>query len=390
MTIDFDPWGKEDAAPDLLAGLRTGDWLDAQDFPPLSWIVPDLIPEGMSMLIGGPKIGKSWLSLGIALAVAAGGRALGTVSVGKPRPVLLLALEDGDRRLQDRARELLAGEPIPPLLSYMTRIEPGMVVDTIEAWLETLEPDAEPLVILDTLGKVMPMAAAGESPYQRDYRISGRLKRIADDRPGMALLVLHHDRKAQSEDFVDGVSGTNGIAGAADTIIVIARARTEERGLFKVTGRDVIEREYAVEITGGSWRLTGESLAEAASAAQTVRATADLGDRSAEIVRYVATQPDGVRAAQVGEALDMPTDDARRYLSRLHDAGKVGKPSRGLYTPVLSVPSVLFDGEESPEQDRQDTQDTRTCTVCSFPLHPALAAAGDDTHPTCMGEGRSS
>jgi len=83
----------------LLANLRTGDWLDAQDFPPLSWVVPDLIPEGMSMLVGGPKIGKSFLSLSIALAVASGGRALGSVDVGKPRPVLLLALEDGERRL---------------------------------------------------------------------------------------------------------------------------------------------------------------------------------------------------------------------------------------------------------------------------------------------------
>ena len=78
----------------------------------------------------------------------------------------------------------------------------------------------------------MPPALPGESPYMRDYKVAGRLKRICDDRPGRALLVLHHDRKAQSDDFVDGVSGTNGIAGAVDTIIVIARARNESQGLF--------------------------------------------------------------------------------------------------------------------------------------------------------------
>jgi hypothetical protein len=342
---------------DLLAGLRSGSWLDAQEFPPLAWVVPGLLPEGFSLLVGGPKIGKSWLSLDVALAVASGGCALGRLGVER-RPVLLLALEDGDRRLQDRARELLAGDPIPADLHYMTRIVPGSVVTTIETWLERL-PDGcpEPLVILDTLGKVMPLAAPGESAYQRDYRVAGRLKQLCDSRPGMALLVLHHDRKATTEDFVDGVSGTNGIAGAADTVLVITRPRTEEHGLFKVTGRDVVEAEYAVTVSGGRWRLGGADLDTAALAAQTARVTANLADRSAEIVRYVAHHVDGVRAADVAEHLDdLNPKDAAQYLTRLHAAGKLNRPERGLYTPVVSVVSVVT--QDSLTYDTNDTYDT--------------------------------
>ncbi len=341
------------------------------------------------MLVGGPKIGKSWLSLGIALAVASGGRVLGRIGVGNARPVLLLALEDGDRRLQDRARELLDDDPIPPLLSYMTRIEPNSVVKTVEAWLETVDVDAQPLVILDTLGRVMPPALMGESPYQRDYKVAGRLKRICDDRPGMALLVLHHDRKAQSDDFVDGVSGTNGIAGAVDTILVIARARNESQGLFKVTGRDVAEREYAVSVDGGKWTLIGGSLNAAATTAQTIRATTNLSDRSAEIVRFAARNPNGVRAADVAEAIDIPRDEAGVYLRRLTEAGKLRKPARGLYTPVLSVLSVLSDEEEPPEQNTKNTKNSigrEACSVCGFPLAAALVAAGETTHATCGDE----
>src|SRR5215203_6519675 len=111
----------------LLTGLRTGDWLDAQVFPPLNYVVPGLLPEGLTLLVGAPKIGKSWLSLATALAAATGGRALGHIKVD-PRPVLLLALEDGDRRLQDRIRKLIPGAPIPPQLQYMTRTQPGQVV----------------------------------------------------------------------------------------------------------------------------------------------------------------------------------------------------------------------------------------------------------------------
>ena len=97
---------------DILAGMRNGAWLDAQVFPPLEYVVPALITEGAGILIGPPKLGKSWLVANFGLACAAGGSALGRIRV-TPRPVLYLALEDGERRLQSRFRTITCGEPIP-------------------------------------------------------------------------------------------------------------------------------------------------------------------------------------------------------------------------------------------------------------------------------------
>jgi hypothetical protein len=349
--------GQQDSAEvDLLAGLRDGAWLDVQDFPPLTYAVPGLIPEGSVLLIGAPKIGKSWLVLTIALAAASGGRALG-IKVD-PRPSLYLALEDGDRRMQDRCRRLLATGPIPAAFHYLTRAEPGRVIDTVAAWLQR-QHDAAPLVILDTLGKVMPPAQAGESAYQRDYRIGGWLRQLADSQPGMTMLTNHHDRKAESGDFVDQVSGTNGLAGAADTIIVITRDRNESGGLLKVTGRDVPEGEYAVCFEEGHrWRLDGDDLAEAAKRARDLRATAGLGDRSADVVRYVGEHPDGVTAGDVAEALDMERNAARVYLSRLVDAGRLNRPRRGTYTPVASVASVASEEGDPPGTQQRNTRNT--------------------------------
>lgn len=345
------------AKVDLLAGLRSGDWLDAQDFPSLRWVLPGLLPEGLALLVGGPKIGKSHLSLDVSLAVAEGGCALGSVEVGDPRPVLLLALEDGDRRLQERARRLLDGRPIPRRLAYMTRVEPGLVVETIAAWLGRV--DGEPLVVLDTLGKVMHPGKAGESAYVRDYKMTGALKRITDDRPGMCLLALHHDRKAESADFVDGVSGTNGIAGAADSVLMLTRSRVDTSGLLSVTGRDVPEAEYAVSMTGGRWSLTGDGLAAAAAAAETARATAALGDRSAVVVRFVSDHPEGVRAAEVAEVIGTDADTAGRYLRRLAGGGRVVKVDRGLYVPVSAV-SEVSGSDTDAEPDTSDRPDTDT------------------------------
>src|SRR5512132_263102 len=326
----------------LLATLRDGAWLDTQVFPPLSYAVPGLIPEGSVLLVGAPKIGKSWLALSVGLAASDGGKALG-IDIPK-RPVLYAALEDGDRRLQERCRRLLADDPIPPEFQYLTRIEPGRIGDTIAAWMHWHQ-EPPPLVILDTLGKVLPPALPSETSYQRDYRVGSALKRIVDTSPGATLLVNHHQRKAGAADFVDAVSGTAGLAGAADTIIVLSRDRQEASGLLKVTGRDVAEGEYAVTFKDGAvWELDGRDLEVAREKAQkvraTTRATAAAGDRMLDVVLYAYEHPDGVRRGDVAKALKLEPSVAGVYLARAVDTGRLQRAERGLYTPVTSVTSL--------------------------------------------------
>ena len=225
---------------ELLAGVHDGSWLDEQEFAALRYAIDGLIPEGLTILVARPpKAGKSWLILDLLLAASCGGTALGHIKAMPPRRVLYLALEDGDRRMQDRCRKLLAGGAIPALFSYKTRIVPGSVLATVTAWMRRY-PDTA-LVVIDTLGKVMPPSLIGESSYQRDYRVGSALKELADTNPGLAVVILHHDRKATADDFVDSVSATHGLAGAADTIVVLARKRQATEGSLKVTGRDVPE-----------------------------------------------------------------------------------------------------------------------------------------------------
>lgn len=324
--------------------VRTGTWLDEQTFPPLAFAVPGIVPEGFGLLVGPPKAGKSWAALAIGLAVASGGHALGKIPVGHARPVLYLALEDGDRRLQDRCRMLLDDEPIPALLEYATRADSGNAIQLVKAWLERnseRNSETRPLVLIDTLGKVAPPPTPGESAYARDYRIGGRIKALADDHAGSTVLVVHHDRKAGGDDFVDAVSGTHGLAGSADFVIVLDRKRQESAGVLKVTGRDVMEAEYAVSLSDhGRWTLVGDSLVEAAAEAVTVKATAGVGDSLAEIIRYVSSHPQGTRPRDLADALGIDPDQARVYLSRAANAGRIDKLGRGIYIPVSSVTSV--------------------------------------------------
>ncbi len=78
--------------------------LMAQDIPPVRWILPGILPEGLTILAGKPKMGKSWLALDLSVAVATGGKVLGLQV--EQAGVLYLALEDTKRRLQDRLKIL--------------------------------------------------------------------------------------------------------------------------------------------------------------------------------------------------------------------------------------------------------------------------------------------
>jgi len=338
---------------DALPGVRDGRWLRAQRFDPLRFAVPGLIPEGFTLLIGPPKAGKSWLLLDMLLAVAAGGRALGTIPTGPPRRVLYLALEDGDRRMQSRCAHLLGalGE-IPDLFTYATIVAPGAAAALIESYLDRY-PDTA-LVVVDTLGKVMPPAAQGESAYQRDYRVGSALKRLSERRSGLAVVVAHHDRKAGADDFVDAVSGTHGLAGAADTVVVLDRKRQATDALLKITGRDVAEEIYALRVRDGmAWTLDGADLPAAAAAAHRRQDGGALGDRSNDILDFIRRHADGISAAKVEAEFGEGT---RRYLARLFDAGRLVKPRRGVYAlpPTASQPS--------------QRPNTATCDDCGWPV----------------------
>lgn len=321
---------------ELWARLRTGDWLDRQNFPPLQWAVPGIIPEGFGLLVGGPKVGKSWLALSILLAIARGTEALGAVDPGNARPVLYMALEDGDRRMKRRAKHLAHGADLPANLAYITDARPTEVTGFIRDWL-SVHGSSGTVVILDTLGKVMPPAHAGESAYARDYRVGSELKAAIDDYPGSTLLAVHHTRKQASEDFMESVSGTNGLNGAADFTIVLARSRNSENGTLQVTGRDVDENVYGVTNNDGHWSMIGGDLESAARAAGDVEARDGLADLSQQVLNLVNEAPDGITAKTVAAmvpGLNGDNNAAGVYLRRLVDSERIRKDGRGKFAPI--------------------------------------------------------
>ena len=199
--------------------------------PPL---IDGLLYPGIYLLVGAPKIGKSFLVAQLAFHVSTG-TPLWDYSVRKGT-VLYLALEDDNRRLQSRMYQMFDMAIADQLYFATNARQIGKGLDEqLERFLKE-HPDTK-LVIIDTLYKVREIDGEAYS-YASDYDIITRLKSFADCH-GLCLILVHHTRKQKSADAFDMISGTNGLLGAADGAFLLSKPeRTANEATLDVTGRD--------------------------------------------------------------------------------------------------------------------------------------------------------
>ncbi|HMN14514.1 MAG TPA: AAA family ATPase, partial [Bellilinea sp.] len=206
---------------------------------PLKFIVSKLIPQGLHILAGSPKIGKSWLALWICLQVAKGEKVWGLETLKSE--VLYLCLEDSFSRIQSRLFEIT--DDAPPNLHFA--IMSDAIGNGLEIQIENFlkEHPSTGLIVIDTLQKVRKTVSSNVNPYATDYDDINSLKQIAD-RNKLAMVLVHHLRKATDSDPLNMISGTTGIAGGADTNFVLQKdKRIDNTAKLICTGRDIEDRE---------------------------------------------------------------------------------------------------------------------------------------------------
>lgn len=232
--------------------------LQEKDLQPVRWIVQDLIPAGLTIFASPPKSGKSWAAMDLCLSTATGGSFLGYRCYKSG--VLYLALEDGERRLKSRMKKILGSASAPPGFDFTT-MAPTLSTGLIDALEEYMKQHPETgLIIVDTLQKVRDVGGS-KDVYGRDYQDIGVLKRFADAH-NIALLLIHHLRKMGDNDPFARISGTNGLSGAADTMMVLTKEnRSSDTSALSITGRDVEQADLAVKFNKSSclWENLGDA-----------------------------------------------------------------------------------------------------------------------------------
>ena len=241
------------ASPQTITALE----LMSRNIPPQNWIIYGLLTEGVTLFCGKPKSGKSWLALAIALATAIGGSVLG-IFAAQFGEALYLALEDSPRRLQDRLRPLLDGDAPAGLhlINDWQRLDQGGL-EALDDWL-TQHP-AVRIVIIDTLQKVRPPQKPNANIYAEDYAAVAGLKALAE-KHNVAIVLVHHLRKAKAIDPLDAVSGSTGLTGVVDAIWVLDRTRGSPNANLLVTGRDIEEQTLRLTWDAETTRWTADGV----------------------------------------------------------------------------------------------------------------------------------
>ena len=213
------------------------DTLLSTPLPVTKFIVEGLLPEGLHILAGSPKVGKSWLALWICFQVSKGEPVWGlTTTAGT---VLYLCLEDSYTRIQNRLFQLTDDAPNTLHFANLS----GSIGDGLENQISSFlsEHTDTNLIVIDTLQKIRDIIPDSNS-YASDYRDLSSLKNLAESHH-IAILLIHHLRKMKDDDPMNMISGTTGLSGAADSNFVLTRKdRNSPQAELHCTGRDIESR----------------------------------------------------------------------------------------------------------------------------------------------------
>ncbi|HEY8594562.1 MAG TPA: AAA family ATPase [Devosiaceae bacterium] len=292
----------------------TANDLQAMDFPPLEFFVDGLITEGLTLLAGKPKMGKSWMALDLAMSVAIGSEALGERAC-KKGTTLYCALEDNQRRLQRRMRHVYGDQIEWPtnfhFTTQMSKFDQGGL-EQLEQWIEDHQPS---LVIIDTLVCIRPKSNK-DNGYDADYGALAPLQKLAGEY-GIAIVVIHHLRKMSGDDPLDKVSGTTGLTGAADSILVLDR-QSHGTTLYG-RGREMDDIDITMELQEGLWQILGDS------------DSVKISSERKAIIEFLQNTDEAVGPKAIAEALGQQEPNVRQLLTSMAKDGEVKKEGRGQY-----------------------------------------------------------
>lgn len=223
--------------------LKKAETLMGKDLPePKVFIGVDeelpLLLEGTCILSAKPKLGKSWLALGMCLAVANGTDFLGYKT--RKCSTLYLDLETSEVLQQKRLKKALKGNKVPGnfyLETETNTLNEGFV-DQIEAYLKE-DPDIG-VVVIDVFQIIRtPAKGIKESEYEHAYRDITPLNELAQ-KYHISIILVCHDRKAvDPDDPFSNILGSTGLQGAATQMIVMFRKKKDDPIHISVKGKTI-------------------------------------------------------------------------------------------------------------------------------------------------------
>ena len=222
-------------------------------------LIDGVLSDGLAIMAGDSKIGKSWMVLWMCLQISKGEPVWGLPT--RKTDVVYLALEDREWRVQQRMQDLTDTPPDNLHFGFSC----GQLGAELESQIEDVLKDypSTGLLFIDTLQMVRDNVSAKVNAYAQDYKDLSSLKKIADNH-GICIFVVHHTRKERDGgNIFNDMTGSTGIMGVADTGMILRKEdRFGDNATLCITGRDVEEKKLKMQMCGVKWEITEELSAD--------------------------------------------------------------------------------------------------------------------------------
>ena len=233
-----------------------GETLMDMRLEPVRYCIEGVLSQGVAMICGSPKIGKSWMMLDWTIRIAKGEDVWNFKTT--KGATLYLCLEDNWNRVQSRLFEVTDEAPNNAYFAISScSLADGLekqITDFVTEHKDTV------LVIIDTFQMIRNRDK--DVSYANDYQEIERLKALAD-KLKITILLVHHLRKQSDSDPLNKISGTTGISGALDTTLILDRSnRNKNNATLTCTGRDIESRELELTFSADThtWELLSDSI----------------------------------------------------------------------------------------------------------------------------------
>jgi RecA-family ATPase len=300
----------------IVTKLISASELMTKEIPPINWIVPGLLPEGLSILAGKPKSGKSLFALNLAISVSTGSSFLSNFKSNR-NSVLYVAYEDNERRIKDRLSDMLSESNSETDLSQLFFFDDFKYQKLDIQGFEQLKNivDENPtikLIIIDTLGSAV--SGSGKNlgmSYLEDYDLWSKFQKFALNKR-LSFLFIHHTRKMKADYVFDEISGTRGLTGAAGVNIVLESK--PNISYLHTQGRDIEESKYEIKLDKDTltWQYIGE------------KSGLTISPERQEIINLLSDIPGNeLKAKEISEKLSKDSESTRQLLSSMKHSGEL-------------------------------------------------------------------
>ena len=295
-----EPFATAASLRDVCPSVMTASELMTLEIPEVKWVIPKLIPAGLALLAGPPKVGKSYLQLKLGKDIINGG--------GK---VFYYAGEDSYYLLQSRLKQL-GMEQYKDLFLHCGReglfAKPNEFYDKIANMLNSVQLDA---IFLDNMELVLPPKARGGDDYAYYYQQLPQWAALAS-KHNCAIVMTHHTRKETTDNPFDAILGSQAIMGTSDTVMVMQKAKRDREYDLHVTGKYVPDETFNLVRNGVEFEIEGFAK----------DAHLKMNPAQYRIYQFIRENPDCYQKTMINE-LEMKKGNISRDIKKLIETGMV-------------------------------------------------------------------